>query len=88
MMTTGLFGDPRIHQPVEHSIIELLVQPGMMECLRQSLMNDPAIQAQANQSPMDITIQDLEKSPKQAALEGGLQALQNPDKNTTGTVKL
>lgn len=57
-----------MNYPVEHSIIALLGQPGMMERLRESLMNDPAILEQANKSPFEITSQDLENGEKLDAL--------------------
>lgn len=55
-------------QPVEHSIINLLGQPGVMERLRESLKNDPAIRDLANRSPMEFSSDDLKESPELDAL--------------------
>ena len=50
--------------PCEHPIITKLSQPGMLERLRQNLMKDPAILAQASKSPMELKPDDLKKGAK------------------------
>lgn len=121
------------YETVEHPIINQLGQPGMLERMRQALLKDPFILAQANKSPLEFTSKELAVSEAKHAekmdalidqiqpsvdkavwfgnlqsmlaadggrlvipqlkgknplasvdslLEGGLQALQNPDYNT------
>lgn len=47
------------YETVEHPIINRLGQPGMLERMRQILLQDPFILAQANKSPLEFTSQEL-----------------------------
>lgn len=60
-------------ETVEHPIINQLGQPGMLERMRQILLQDPFILAQANKSPLEFTSKELAATEKQ--YEGKMDAL-------------
>ena len=133
LLNVGDYTTYAAFETVEHPIINQLGQPGMLERMRQALLKDPFILAQANKSPLEFTSKELAVSGKKYAekmdalidqiqpsvdkavwfgnlqsmlaadggrlvipqlkgknplasvdslLDGGLQALQNPDYNT------
>jgi uncharacterized protein with PIN domain len=133
LLNVGDYTTYAAFETVEHPIINQLGQPGMLERMRQALLKDPFILAQANKSPLEFTSKELAVSGEKYAekmdalidqiqpsvdkavwfgnlqsmlaadggrlvipqlkgknplvsveslLEGGLQALQNPDYNT------
>lgn len=133
LLNVGDYTTYAAFETVEHPIINQLGQPGMLERMRQALLKDPFILAQANKSPlefkskelavsgekyaekMDALIDQIQPSVDKAVwfgnlqsmlaadggrlvipqlkgknplvsveslLEGGVQALQNPDYNT------
>ena len=53
------------YETVEHPIINQLGQPGMLERMRQALLQDPFILAQANKSPLEFTSEELAVTEKQ-----------------------
>jgi hypothetical protein len=61
------------YETVEHPIINQLGQPGMLERMRQALLKDPFILAQANKSPLEFTSKELAVTEKQ--YEGKMDAL-------------
>ena len=61
------------YETVEHPIINQLGQPGMLERMRQALLKDPFILAQANKSPLEFTSKELAATEKE--YEGKMDAL-------------
>jgi uncharacterized protein with PIN domain len=65
LLNVGDYTTYAAFETVEHPIINQLGQPGMLERMRQALLKDPFILAQANKSPLEFTSEELAVTEKQ-----------------------